>query len=83
MIQLVIPVVLVISILSLVAAAWLARQVLSAEKGRPDMQEIASAIQVGAEAFRGCEAHSKAGHRMVRQCRKRRRLSWLSDSVRV
>ncbi len=40
-----------VSILSLIVAALFARQVLRADKGTPGMQEIASAIKEGAEAF--------------------------------
>ena len=51
MTEFVLPIVLIISLLSLAVAAWLARQVLSAESGSPEMGEIADAIRVGAEAF--------------------------------
>src|SRR4029450_6077244 len=44
-------VVLGISVLSLAVAWVLARQVLSADTGKPEMQEIAGAIREGAEAF--------------------------------
>jgi K(+)-stimulated pyrophosphate-energized sodium pump len=47
----VMPLVLGISVASLVVAFLLARHVLSAEQGKPEMQEIASAIREGAEAF--------------------------------
>ena len=43
--------VLVVSVLSLVAAVFFARQVLASDTGTPAMQEIATAIRVGAEAF--------------------------------
>jgi K(+)-stimulated pyrophosphate-energized sodium pump len=43
--------VLVISVLSLGFAWYLARQVLAADDGTPDMQSIAGAIKEGAEAF--------------------------------
>src|SRR6267378_1134634 len=46
-----IPLVMVISVLSLAFAVYLARQVLAADQGTPQMQEIASAIKEGAEAF--------------------------------
>jgi K(+)-stimulated pyrophosphate-energized sodium pump len=50
-VEAVLAVVLGISVLSLVVAFVLARQVLAAETGSPAMQEIAAAIRVGAEAF--------------------------------
>ena len=43
--------VLAISVSSLAFAVFLARQVLAADEGTPQMQEIASAIKEGAEAF--------------------------------
>src|SRR5215831_15611318 len=43
--------VLIISLVSLAFAVYLARQVLAADEGTPQMQEIASAIKEGAEAF--------------------------------
>src|SRR6185436_10688714 len=43
--------VLVISVLSLGFAWYLAREVLAADEGTPEMQEIAAAIKEGAEAF--------------------------------
>src|SRR5690242_15096012 len=43
--------VLLISAVSLGFAVYLAREVLSADEGTPEMQEIASAIKEGAEAF--------------------------------
>jgi K(+)-stimulated pyrophosphate-energized sodium pump len=43
--------VLAISVLSLAFAVFLARQVLAADEGTPQMREIASAIKEGAEAF--------------------------------
>jgi K(+)-stimulated pyrophosphate-energized sodium pump len=45
------PVILAISVCSLVVAGLLARQVLSADTGTPAMQEISNAIKEGAEAF--------------------------------
>jgi len=51
MINLVLPIVLLISLLSLVVAGLLARHVLAAETGKPEMMEISSAIREGAEAF--------------------------------
>jgi len=50
-VQLVLPLVLGISVLSLFVAFLLARQVLAADTGKPEMQEIANAIREGAEAF--------------------------------
>src|SRR6185369_3067616 len=47
----VLPIVLGISILSLIVAALLAREVLAADTGKPEMKEIADAIREGAEAF--------------------------------
>ena len=47
----VLPVVLGISVVALLVAAWLAREVLSADSGTPSMKEIADAIREGAEAF--------------------------------
>jgi K(+)-stimulated pyrophosphate-energized sodium pump len=46
-----IPLVMVISVCSLAFAVYLARQVLAADQGTPQMQTIASAIKEGAEAF--------------------------------
>ena len=43
--------VLLISLLSLGFAVFLARQVLAADEGTPEMREIAGAIKEGAEAF--------------------------------
>ncbi len=47
----VLPIVLGISVLSLAVAAFLAKHVLGADTGKPEMQEIATAIREGAEAF--------------------------------
>ncbi|MGE0456535.1 MAG: sodium-translocating pyrophosphatase [Vicinamibacteria bacterium] len=47
----VLPLVLAISALSLIVAVVLARHVLAADQGKPEMQEIAAAIREGAEAF--------------------------------
>ena len=47
----VLPLVLLISVLSLVVAAFLARHVLSADTGKPEMRVISDAIREGAEAF--------------------------------
>jgi len=47
----VLPIVLAISVLSLGVAAFLARQVLAADTGKPEMKEISDAIREGAEAF--------------------------------
>ncbi len=50
-IGLVLPLVLTISVLSLLVAALLARNVLSADTGKPEMRAISDAIREGAEAF--------------------------------
>ena len=50
-VETVLLVVLAISVLSLVVAALLARQVLAADTGKPEMQAISDAIREGAEAF--------------------------------
>jgi K(+)-stimulated pyrophosphate-energized sodium pump len=50
-VEIVLPLVLSISVLSLVVAAFLARHVLSADTGTPQMREISDAIREGAEAF--------------------------------
>jgi K(+)-stimulated pyrophosphate-energized sodium pump len=50
-VDIVLPVVLGISVLSLIVAAVLAKQVLGADAGKPEMKEIADAIREGAEAF--------------------------------
>jgi K(+)-stimulated pyrophosphate-energized sodium pump len=50
-IEMVLPVVLAISILSLAVAGLLARNVLSADTGTKPMREISDAIREGAEAF--------------------------------
>ncbi len=47
----VLPIVLGISVLSLVVAAFLAKHVLAADTGTPGMREISDAIREGAEAF--------------------------------
>jgi K(+)-stimulated pyrophosphate-energized sodium pump len=47
----VLPIVLGISVLSLVVAAFLAKHVLAADAGTPGMREISDAIREGAEAF--------------------------------
>src|SRR5881409_2817891 len=47
----VLPLVLAISVLSLLVAAVLARHVLSADTGKPEMRAISDAIREGAEAF--------------------------------
>src|SRR5581483_3693449 len=45
------PIILAISVLSLIVAAILAQQVLKADMGTADMQQISNAIKQGAEAF--------------------------------
>src|SRR5262245_37080857 len=47
----VLAIVLVISLFSLVIAWLLARHVLAADTGKPEMREISDAIREGAEAF--------------------------------
>ena len=47
----VLPLVLGISVLSLVVAGLLARHVLAADTGKPEMRKISDAIREGAEAF--------------------------------
>jgi len=51
MINLVLPIVLGISVVSLIVAFLLAQHVLSAETGSTQMQDISNAIREGAEAF--------------------------------
>ncbi len=50
-IETVLPIVIGISILSLIVAFFLARQVLAADTGTPQMRAISDAIREGAEAF--------------------------------
>ena len=50
-VEAVLAVVLAISLLSLAVAFFLARQVLAADTGKPEMEAIAAAIREGAEAF--------------------------------
>src|SRR6266850_2245520 len=50
-INVVLPLVLGISVLSLGVAGWLARHVLAADTGKPEMKKISDAIREGAEAF--------------------------------
>ena len=47
----VLPLVLGISVLSLIVAAGLARQVLRADTGKPEMRAISDSIREGAQAF--------------------------------
>src|SRR5881628_2465828 len=47
----VLPLVLAISVLSLIVAGFLARHVLAADTGKPEMRAISDAIREGAEAF--------------------------------
>ena len=49
--DMVLPLVLTISVLSLVVAGLLARHVLAADTGTPEMRAISDAIREGAEAF--------------------------------
>ncbi len=50
-IEMVLPVVLMISVVSLAVAGLLARQVLAADTGKAEMRAISDAIREGAEAF--------------------------------
>src|SRR5262245_11287363 len=50
-VETVLPLVLGISVLSLIVAGFLARQVLAADTGKPEMRVISDAIREGAEAF--------------------------------
>jgi K(+)-stimulated pyrophosphate-energized sodium pump len=50
-VAIVLPLVLAISILSLIMAFVLARQVLGSDQGKPEMRQISEAIREGAEAF--------------------------------
>src|SRR6266571_2420982 len=50
-VEIVLPLVIGISLLSLGVAFLLARQVLAADTGKPEMREISDAIREGAEAF--------------------------------
>src|SRR6266496_4916917 len=50
-VEMVLPLVIGISLLSLGVAFVLARQVLAADTGKPEMREISDAIREGAEAF--------------------------------
>src|SRR5687768_10104534 len=50
-VDIVLPVVLGISVFALAVAAWLAREVLGADTGKPEMKPIADAIREGAQAF--------------------------------
>ncbi|MGH7751513.1 MAG: sodium/proton-translocating pyrophosphatase, partial [Gemmatimonadales bacterium] len=50
-IDLVLPLVLGISVLALTVAGFLARHVLAADTGKPEMRRISDAIKEGAEAF--------------------------------
>jgi K(+)-stimulated pyrophosphate-energized sodium pump len=47
----VLPLVLIISVASMAVAFFLARQVLAADTGKPEMRAISDAIREGAEAF--------------------------------
>jgi K(+)-stimulated pyrophosphate-energized sodium pump len=47
----VLPIVIGISLLALGVAFWLAREVLGADTGKPEMKAISEAIREGAEAF--------------------------------
>jgi K(+)-stimulated pyrophosphate-energized sodium pump len=64
-VEAVLAVVLVISLLSLAVAFFLARQVLAADTGKPEMAEIAAAIREGAEAFLSRQYRTIAGLSVV------------------
>ena len=64
-VEAVLGVVLAISLLSLAVAFFLARQVLAADTGKPEMQEIAAAIREGAEAFLSRQYRTIAGLSVV------------------
>jgi len=49
--DLALPFVVIVSVIALIVAAFLARSVLSQDEGTPKMREVADAIRVGAEAF--------------------------------
>jgi len=49
--DLALPFVVIVSVIALIVAFFLARSVLSQDEGTPKMREVADAIRVGAEAF--------------------------------
>ena len=51
MFEFALPFVVIVSVIALIVAAFLARCVLSQDEGTPKMREVADAIRVGAEAF--------------------------------
>jgi len=51
MFEFALPFVVIVSVIALIVAAFLARSVLSQDEGTPKMREVADAIRVGAEAF--------------------------------
>jgi K(+)-stimulated pyrophosphate-energized sodium pump len=61
----VLPLVIGISLLSLAVALFLARQVLAADTGKPEMREISDAIREGAEAFLSRQYRTIAGLSLV------------------
>ena len=64
-VEAVLAVVLAISLLSLAVAFFLARQVLAADTGKPEMEAIATAIREGAEAFLSRQYRTIAGLSVV------------------
>ncbi len=64
-VEAVLMVVLAISLLSLAVAFFLARQVLAADRGKPEMEAIAAAIREGAEAFLSRQYRTIAGLSVV------------------
>jgi len=64
-VEAVLAVVLAISLLSLAVAFFLARQVLAADRGKPEMEAIAAAIREGAEAFLSRQYRTIAGLSVV------------------
>jgi len=64
-VEAVLAVVLAISLLSLAVAFFLARQVLAADTGKPEMEAIAAAIREGAEAFLSRQYKTIAGLSVV------------------
>ena len=51
MFEFALPFVVIVSVIALIVAYFLARSVLSQDEGTPKMREVADAIRVGAEAF--------------------------------
>src|SRR3989442_4977934 len=64
-VEAVLAVVLALSLLSLAVVFFLARQVLAADTGKPEMEAIATAIREGAEAFLSRQYRTIAGLSVV------------------